>query len=281
MQTYKDRVAAITGAGSGMGRALALELAARGCHLALSDVSADTLAETERLLAEYPVTVTATTLDVADRDAVFAFARDTRQAHGRVHMVFNNAGVALTDTVEHMRFDDFEWLMNINFWGVVNGTKAFLPYLKEVEEAHIANTASIFGVITIPTQSAYHAAKFAVRGFTESLRQELAETPIGVSCILPGGVRTNIVRTSRYYATDNEAPTKDEAAALFESFAGLSSEEATRIILAGVSRNRAHILVGRDARFLSALQRLLPQSYPKVILRLAERNRRRRAAAQS
>lgn len=281
MKTFTDRVAAITGAGSGMGRALAIELAQRGCNLALSDVTPDTLAATEQLLSEFPIKVTSTVLDVADREAVSAFASDCRQAHGAVHMVFNNAGVALTDTVEHMRFDDFEWLMNINFWGVVHGTKAFLPYLQEVPEAHIVNTASIFGVIAVPTQSAYHAAKFAVRGFTESLRQELADTHIGVSCVLPGGVKTNIVRTSRYYATDNEAPTKDEAATLFETFAGLSSAEAAKIILAGVSRNRCHILVGRDAKFLSALQRLMPESYPKLLTRLVERNRKRRAQQQT
>ena len=277
MKSFKDQVAAITGAGSGMGRALALELATRGCHLALSDVSDDTLAATVELLKDKPVKVTSQTLDVADRAAVEAFAANTHEQHGKVNLVFNNAGVSVTANVEQLRYEDFEWLMNINFWGVVHGTKAFLPYLRQADEAHIVNTASIFGVIAVPSQSAYNASKFAVRGFTEALKQELEDASIGVSCILPGGVKTNIVKTSRYYATDNIAPTKDEAIQFFETLAGLTADQAAQIILRGVQRGRLHVLVGGDAKTIAILQRLLPERYGKVLRWLQERNQKRLA----
>jgi len=177
--------------------------------------------------------------------------------------VFNNAGVSVTNTVEKLSYDDFEWLMNINFWGVVHGTKAFLPYLRKVDEAHIINTSSIFGVVAFPSQGAYNASKFAVRGFTEALRQELAGTHIGVSCVQPGGVKTNIVKTSRYYATDNEAPTKDEMTRSFEQLAALTPRDAAMQILRGVENNRGRVLVGKDAKLLAWIQRLFPESYAR------------------
>jgi NAD(P)-dependent dehydrogenase (short-subunit alcohol dehydrogenase family) len=185
MRDFRGRVAAITGAGSGMGRALALELAARGCAVAIADVVPAGLDETDRLLAERGAARSTHVVDVADRRAVEAFAADAAREHGCVNLLFNNAGVSVTNSAERLSYADFEWLMNINFWGVVHGTKAFLPYLRQVDAAHIVNTSSIFGVIAVPSQSAYNASKFAVRGFTEALRQELADTHIGVSCVLP------------------------------------------------------------------------------------------------
>jgi NADP-dependent 3-hydroxy acid dehydrogenase YdfG len=146
--------------------------------------------------------------------------------------VFNNAGVSVSNTVEKLSYEDFAWLMKINFWAVVHGTKAFLPYLKQVDEAHIINTSSIFGVVPFASQSAYNASKFAVRGFTEALRQELADTHIGVSCVQPGGIKTNIVKTSRYYAADNEAPTKEELTRTFEQMAALTKQSDWRLCVA-------------------------------------------------
>ncbi|MEM6709210.1 MAG: SDR family oxidoreductase [Pseudomonadota bacterium] len=284
MRDFKSKVAAITGAGSGMGRALALELARRGCHVAISDITLEPLEETASQIAQEVgdrVRVTQQVLDVSDRDAVYAFAKATNAQHGKVNLIFNNAGVSVTDTVERLRQEDFEWLMNINFWGVVYGSQAFLPYLKEADEAHIINTASIFGVIAVPTQSAYNASKFAVRGFTEALHHELVATHIGVSCVQPGGVKTNIVKTSRYYPEDNQAPTKEEAAQAFESFAALSPPEAANIILRGVERRRCRILVGRDAQFLATVQRLFPERYHRLLSWLRNREERRRATANS
>jgi len=263
MKDFRNKVAAITGAGSGMGRALALELAARGCAVAIADIGVAALNETQSLLQSASVEVSSHVVDVADRAAMEQFAADVVRIHGKVNLVFNNAGVSVTNSVEKLSYDDFEWLMNINFWGVVHGTKAFLPYLRQVDEAHIINTSSIFGVVAFPSQSAYNASKFAVRGFTEALRQELADTHIGVSCVQPGGVKTNIVKTSRYYAVDNEAPTKDELTKTFEELAALTPRDAAMQILRGVEGNRGRVLVGRDAKLLAWVQRLFPESYAR------------------
>jgi NADP-dependent 3-hydroxy acid dehydrogenase YdfG len=261
MKDFRNKVAAITGAGSGMGRALALELAARGSAVAIADITPTALAETAGLLRDANVAVSTHVVDVAERAAMERFAADVVRIHGKVNLIFNNAGVSVTSTIEQLSYEDFEWLMNINFWGVVHGTKAFLPYLKQVDDAHIVNTASIFGVVAFPTQGAYNASKFAVRGFTEALRQELAATHIGVTCVQPGGVKTNIVKTSRYYARDNEAPTQDEMVQNFERLAALTPAQAASQILAGVARNRVRVLVGKDAKLLAWIQRLFPESY--------------------
>ena len=199
MKTFKGRVAAITGAGSGIGRALAADLARRGAHLALSDIDEASLAETVGLCEGLGVKVTAQQLNVADRATVYSWADRVMADHGQVNLVVNNAGVALAAPVETMAYEDFEWLMNINFWGVVYGTKAFLPYLKASGEGHIVNLSSVFGLISVPSQSAYNAAKFAVRGFTDTLRMELEieRAPVSVTTIHPGGVKTNIARHAR------------------------------------------------------------------------------------
>ncbi len=265
MKSFNGKVAAITGAGSGMGRALSVQLARMNCAVAISDVVDETLQETEALLQGYDVKVTRHVIDVADKNAMQQFATDVNSAHGGINLIFNNAGVSVTDTAEHMSYEDFEWLMNINFWGVVHGTRAFLPFLQQADEAHIVNTSSIFGILAFPSQSAYNASKFAVRGYTEALRQELADTNIGVSCVHPGGVKTNIVKTSRYTPTDNEAPTKEEFAETFEQLAALTSDEAALEILRGVQKNKARILVGKDARLLTMISRIAPVNYPRVL----------------
>lgn len=267
MKSFQGKVAAITGAGSGMGRGIAINLAKRGCHLSLSDVTEEALMETERLAASHGVNVYSHLVDVSDKAAVEKFASDTNEQHGKVNMIFNNAGVSVTDSVEHLGYDDFNWLMNINFWGVVYGTKAFLPYLQKADEAHIINTASIFGVIAVATQSAYNASKFAVRGFTESLAQELDGSQIGVSCVQPGGVKTNIVKFSRFHATDNMSTNREEMEANFEQLAGLTSEQAAEIIVAGVAKKKRRILVGKDAKILALITQFLPVRYYKLVAR--------------
>ena len=199
MKNFENKVAAITGAGSGIGQQLAIQLAKQGTHLALSDLNEQGLAETLNYVKDYPISVTLTKLDVSDRKAVEDWAKQCQQDFGQVNLVFNNAGVALASTVEGLSYEDAEWIFNINFWGVVYGTKAFLPYLKQSGSGHIVNISSLFGLTAQPTQSAYNATKFAVRGFTEALRQELDLENCGVSatCVHPGGIRTNIANSAR------------------------------------------------------------------------------------
>lgn len=275
MKDFNGKVAAITGAGSGMGRELAVELAKRGCHLALSDVNADGLAETVRRVSPTGVRVTQQHVDVADREAVYAWAEQVVADHGKVNLVFNNAGVALGATVEGMRYEDFEWLMNINFWGVVHGTKAFLPHLKKAGEGHIVNTSSVFGLAGIPTQSAYNAAKFAVRGFTESLRQELEMENCGVSAtsVHPGGIKTNIARAARMDPSVSRVGiSAEEASARFEKNFITTANKAARIMIRAVECNRRRVLVGPDAVVLDLLVRLFPAGYQKLSMRFARKS---------
>ncbi len=189
MKNFKNKVAAITGAGSGIGQQLAILLAKQGCHLSLSDINEKGLQQTVELLKPYSnITVTTKKLDVSDREAVKQWAQETVQDHGSVNLIFNNAGVALGSTVEGATYEDLEWIVGINFWGVVYGTKEFLPFIKQTQDGHIINISSLFGLTAQPTQSGYNATKFAVRGFTESLRQELDIEKSGVSslCVHPG-----------------------------------------------------------------------------------------------
>lgn len=259
MKQFNGRVAAITGAGSGIGRALAVELSRRGAHLALSDVDEEGLAATVGMCEGHGIKVTSTQVDVADRAAMEAWAEQVVADHGNVNLIFNNAGVGLGATVASMSYDDFEWLMSINFWGVVHGTKAFLPHLVASGEGHIVNISSVFGLIPIPSQSAYNAAKYAVRGFTDALRIELGQADGNVSCttIHPGGIKTNIARNSRL---DDTAPdfygTAEQAHEDFDKLALTTPEKAAHQILKAVERNRRRALIGPDAKALDLLSRL-------------------------
>lgn len=269
MKKLAGRVAVITGAGSGIGRALAENLGAQNCRLALADINEKGLKETADSLTAKGVEVITQKLDVANRDAVYAFAEDVMKQFGEVHLVFNNAGVALGATVEDMRYEDFEWLMNINFWGVVYGTKAFLPYLKQSDEGHIINISSIFGLIGVPTQSAYNAAKFAVRGFTESLRQELEIEGSSVSCtsIHPGGIKTNIAKNARMDDGIKKitGTSGEKATAEFEKMFRTTPAEAASTIINGVKHNKRRVLIGADAVAVDTMQRLLPTTYQKLM----------------
>jgi len=270
VKQFDDRVAAITGAGSGIGRALAVDLAGRGAHLAVSDIDEVGLAETVARCEGRGVKVTSRRVDVADRAEVEGWADEVVDDHGRVNLIVNNAGVALTAEVDAMSYDDLEWLMGINFWGVVHGTKAFLPHLKAAGEGHVVNLSSVFGLLSIPTQSAYNAAKFGVRGFTDALRIELDAADCGVSSttVHPGGIRTNIVRNARLGpATGGLPEDRDQAARDFDRVARTTPEKAARQILLAVQRDRRRALIGPDAKALDLLSRLPAGLYQRALAR--------------
>lgn len=271
MKSFKNKVAAITGAGSGIGRALALELAEQGCHLALSDINLAAVEETAtQVLATSPkLRVTNQQLDVADRIAVEAWAGKVVKDHGQVNLVFNNAGVALGSTIEGSSYEDLEWIVNINFWGVVYGTKAFLPHLKKSGDGHVINISSLFGIISVPSQGAYNATKFAVRGFTEALRQELEieGAPVSTTCVHPGGIKTNIAQAARFSTEMNEFLNTDEkkGKSLIERSFITTSQSAARTILKAVKKNKRRVLVGPDAKAIDLMQRVLPTGYQRVV----------------
>jgi NAD(P)-dependent dehydrogenase (short-subunit alcohol dehydrogenase family) len=270
MKDFSGRVAAVTGAGSGIGRALANALARRGAHLALVDIDDDGLAETVAQCEGFGVKITSQHLDVADRDALYAWADRVVVDHGKVNLIVNNAGVALGATVESMSYEDFEWLMNIDFWGVVYGSKAFLPHLKQSGEGHIVNLSSIFGLISVPSQSAYNAAKFAVRGFTDSLRMELEIEGDGVSVttIHPGGIKTNIARNARMDPSVRDVTGDPEQAVRDIERAFITSpEKAAEQILAAVRRDRRRALIGPDAKAIDFVSRLPATLYQTVLTR--------------
>ncbi|MBP9799099.1 MAG: SDR family oxidoreductase [Sterolibacterium sp.] len=282
MKNFSGKVAAITGAGSGIGQATAIALAEKGCHLSLSDVNDKGLAQTLEKLRPYPVKVTVHHVDVGDRAAVYQYAEDSVKEHGKVNLIINNAGVGLGETVEAMSYENFEWLMNINFWGVVYGTKAFLPHLKQSGDGHVVNISSIFGIIGVPTQAAYNAAKFAVKGFTESLREELDIEGgcVSATCIHPGGVKTNIARNSRMGEMGSMSiGGQDEVADLFDRIAMSTPEQAANAILRGVQKNQRRVLIGADAVLMDATQRLMPTAYQRVLETLFRMNRGRGAKA--
>ena len=267
---FENQVCVVTGAGSGIGRAISLQLAAQGARLALSDINLANLEESARLATAAGAREAYTyELDVADKDAVFASAETVAEHFGSVNFVMNNAGVAISKNVLEMPLSDFEWLMGINFWGVVYGTYAYLPKLIESGDGHLVNVSSLFGLLAVPTQSAYNAAKFGVRGFTEALRQEMliAKAPVKVHCVHPGGVKTNIARAARA----QEGVSADEMAKRFDRIATLTPEQAAAIILKGVRRGSPRILVGNDARALDLMQRLLGSGYQQIVSRSASK----------
>lgn len=271
MTDFAGRVAAITGAASGIGRALAIELAGRGSDIAICDVDEEGLAETKERVRALGRRVFARRVDVADRGAMFAFADDVVRELGRADAIVNNAGVSVSHTLEEMSFEDLEWIVGINFWGVVHGTKAFLPKLRARNDGWIVNVSSVFGFVSFPTQSAYNATKFAVRGLTESLRQELEGSGITVACVHPGGIKTNIVRKSRFYRAVEGHDDQDKAVREFEKMARTTPEGAAKTIARGMIARSPRILIGADAHVIETVSRLAPVRYPQVFAAIFNR----------
>ena len=295
MKNLSNKTAVVTGAGSGIGAALACALAREGCRLAISDVNAEGLARTENELKSIfkekydgkdaashaanavsglgaggsadgaaDARIHAKILDVSDKKAMAAYPAEVETAFGGADVLVNNAGVTVAGTVEEHSIEDYEWVMSINFWGVVYGTKAFLPLLKKAPEANIVNVSSIFGIIAYPHQSAYNASKFAVRGFTEALRQELAGTNVHATCVHPGGIRTKIFDSCRF-KSHPAGDSLERAAEAFQRLAPTSADEAARQIVRAIKTNEKRTVVGPDAAFLDLLQRFAPEEYPTVI----------------
>jgi NADP-dependent 3-hydroxy acid dehydrogenase YdfG len=265
MAYVQGKIAVITGAASGIGRALALQLNRDGCELFLSDINEGGLNETVSLLTRKDIPTVSQVLDVASKDEVHAWADRIAASKGHVDIVINNAGVALLATVEECDYANLEWLMGINFWGVVYGTQAFLPLLRKSRQGHLVNLSSVFGLIAVPTQSAYNAAKFAVRGYTEALRQEMAGTNVHVCCVHPGGIKTNIARVAR---GGNQTLTPEQRGQEFERLAKTSPEVAAQKIITAIEKRKPRLLIGRDAVIISLMCRLFPVSYTRFIPRL-------------
>jgi len=270
MTAIAGAVAAVTGAASGIGRALALELAARGCDLALADRDEAGLQAVAAEIAKNPSRkVSVHRVDVAEPKQIEDFAQGALAAHPGLNILVNNAGVALLGQFNEVDQAQMDWLMNINFWGVVHATRAFLPHLSRQREAHIVNLSSLFGLIAPPGQTAYAAAKFAVRGFSESLRHELqmAASPVRVSVVHPGGVSTNIVRNSRMGVGVTDNARRAETIERFDTVAKTTPAAAAQRIIAGIEKNAPRILIGNDARMMDLLQRVLPGTYWSVLAR--------------
>ncbi|MDO3214352.1 SDR family NAD(P)-dependent oxidoreductase [Mycobacteroides abscessus] len=263
MEGFSGKVAVVTGAGSGIGRALAVELARSGAKIAISDVDAEGLAETERQVKALGAEVRADRLNVTEREAFLLYADAIKDHFGKVNQIYNNAGIAYQGEVEESQFKDIERIIDVDFWGVVNGTKAFLPHLIASGDGHVVNVSSLFGVLSMPGQSAYNSAKFAVRGFTESLRQEMiiGKKPVAVTCVHPGGIKTAIARNS----TTAEGYDQQAMAAMFDKYlANTSPEAAARIILTAVRKKKPRVLVGPDAKILDVIVRLTGARYQDI-----------------
>ncbi len=274
MGNFNGKVVAITGAASGMGRALAINLAKLGARLAIADLNESELMETQSLCLAEGAEAAATILNVADRKAIYDWAKATRDTFGKVNVIINNAGVSLSGSVDDLSYEDFDWLMNINFWGVVYGTKAFLPYLRESGDGQIVNISSLFGLMSMPTASAYNASKFAVRGFTESLIEELLVQggSVNAICVHPGGIDTNIARSGRVIANNAWGINNSEQFAKdFKRLARTSPDVAAEQIILAMLQQRRRLLIGTDAKLLDAIQRLMPVRYQSLVVQMMKR----------
>jgi len=270
MQGFAGKVAVVTGAGSGIGQALAIELGRSGASLAISDVDTEGLKVTEDRLSAIGARVKADRLDVTERERFLLYADEVKDHFGKVNQIYNHAGIAHTGDIEVTAFKDIERIMDVDYWGVVNGTKAFLPHLIASGDGHVINISSLFGIHAVPGQAAYNSAKFAVRGFTEALRMEMviANHPVKVTTVHPGGIKTAIARN----ATAAEGLDQASLAELFDKKLTMTTpEKAAQVILDGVAKNKARVLIGLDAKVIDAVVRLTGSGYQRGLIGLAKR----------
>ena len=276
MKALAGKTAVITGAASGIGRALALQCAQAGAQVAICDVAKAELEETARLISAQGSAVLALTVDVSKKAEMVAFAAAVAARFSGADILVNNAGVSLSQLLEHTTSEQMEWIFSINFWGVVHGCNAFLPLLRRSKDANIVNVSSLFGLIPMNSQGAYVASKFAVRGYTETLVIELAGSGIAVSCVHPGGVKTGIARNGRHFDAANVEVSAQMVAQEFERIAQTSSEQAAAIIIAGMRHKRPRIMVGLDAKLADFLQRISPTLVRKVLILMSVAMNKRR-----
>lgn len=261
MKNLSGKVVALTGAASGIGRCLAIQLAGKNCHLALADVDEEGLRGTIALLPA-GANVSMHIVDVANRMRVYAWADEVVARHGHVDIVINNAGVASTARLDEISYEDFDWVFNIVFYGVLYGTKAFLPYLKQRDEGNIVNISSVNGFFPFPQNGPYNAAKHAVKGLNQTLMQELRSTNVKITSVHPGGIKTNIVRNARFSGNGAD---RGKKIIEFDRVAGTSAEKAAKIIIGGLVKNRKRQLVGKDAVIIDLLVRLFPQGFSDMV----------------
>ena len=276
MQSFKDKVAVITGAGSGMGQQLAINLAKENCNVVICDINKKTIQETEDIIRKYNVSCTALNLDLREEKNISTLLETTLKNFSKVDLLFNNAGVVAPSSFQNLSEKDWDWCNDINFNALVKLTRIFLPHLMKNEEAALINTSSIFGIITTPNNTVYHSSKFAVRGFTESLAMELRDEKIQIHSVYPGHIGTNIVldakfdkdflstNTNKAEDTDNDPVTIQEFGSTFRD-TGMSPDKAAKIILKGVKKNKKRIFVGLDAKVMEIAQRITPSHFMKLI----------------
>ena len=269
MRTLSGKVAVVTGAGHGIGRETAIALGEKGCRLAICDVDEAALQSVRQALADAGATVTAHLVDVSDRAQVEQFASDVIATHGEAHILINNAGVTVYASFEEHEIEDLEWILGVNLWGVIYGCKYFLPHLKASGEGHIVNLSSVFGIIAPPLQTSYVASKFAVRGFSESLRAELADDNVGVTSVHPGAIKTNIIRNARL-VTDTHTELRDATQRLFDRLGTTPDVVAERIVKA-IEYNSPRVLITKEARMADALKRLMPATADGIVARVFKR----------
>jgi NADP-dependent 3-hydroxy acid dehydrogenase YdfG len=280
VKTLKDKVVVITGAASGIGQALALACAARGARLLLADINESGLAHICEQVRSLGATCQSQRTDTGDEAAIFALADFCSASLGPADVLINNAGVALVSSVEKLQTSDAQWLMNINFWGVVHGCRAFVPQMKTRPEALIVNLSSIFAMISAPTQSMYNAAKAGVRAFSDSLREELRSAGIGVLCVHPGGIKTNIVNRSRMADLSLMQVSAQQMRDQFEQQAPTTAQQAADAIVQAIESGRTRLLIGRDAKVADLIYRLFPARASAWITRLGRKRRDALLAAQ-
>lgn len=269
MRELEGKIAVVTGAGHGIGRETALALADKGCRLALCDNNEASLEAVRHELAATGVTVSAHVVDVSKREQVRQFADEVVETHGAAHILVNNAGVTVYASFEEHDIEDLEWILGVNLWGVLYGCKFFLPHLKAAGEGHIVNLSSVFGIIAPPLQTSYVASKFAVRGFSESLRAELADDNIGVTSVHPGAIKTNIIRNARL-VTDTHAALRDSTQRLFDRLGTTPDVVAARVVKA-IEYNSPRVLITREAHVADALKRLMPATADGIVARVFKR----------